>query len=856
MARGCFRAGIGLSALALLTLATTAQAVFPGAFPLRQILTADKQVPHVFVAKVEKVYPDKPAMMLTVQESLKGKYPHDKMPVSLKVEGDKKKAEVEQLLKRVEEGLPLVVFYYVPTKKIEAICVTNGTWFRLYGTEEDGKIKWEFVNLEPALHQTYHKSTEELRQVIVDFVKDKKAPPDVDTKAKPGIGPELKPKEKDKTQGRLSTSGPVFAVIPTVAIGGPLAILALLFPAVFGGALIVLRRWQIFLCTFGVLSTLWSLQVWYGVTIQDHWRMSSAALWLTMGVAALVGAVLAWRNGRKFASSGEPIEAPRKGELIVLVVLSVLGFGLFGFLVVGYGVQMLKMSPWSDFVVLFAALWLGTLYALYLRMTATHQVPVAEGDKTTEEAAPAPPAAPLLVTKWRLPPEAVVLTALAIGCGIYWFNTSETNAGMVNVEPLPSSGGTVWLLPNPARNGVSTQGFAPKVRGVVWKFEAADAGGIFSSPLVTEDRVYVGALHSAGFSNAGKMYCLDRATGKQVWAFPSKDGEDMRPGFSSPCLADGKLYFGEGMHQDANCKLFCLKADTGEKVWEFQTTSHTESSPCVADGKVYFGAGDDGLYCIDAASGKKVWHFQGLHIDCNPCVVGDRIYAASGVGDVHTVTEIFCLDARTGNPLWRSAVELPVWGSPTCMGGLVYFGLGNGNFIEDAEKPAGALLCVRASDGQRVWRSDVPNGVLSQPAVDAENVYFTSRDGHIYCADRLEGKTRWRKNLGSPILASPLLGPTVGWEAGRRPIYAIASKADPKDPAKQNQLFCLDAASGDVLWSFNLQAVAQKQPHLLSSPAMAVALTPAGQRRFLYFGAELDNLITKTAAVYCLEEQP
>src|SRR5262249_10222543 len=148
---------------------------------------------------------------------------------------------------------------------------------------------------------------------------------------------------------------------------------------------------------------------------------------------------------------------------------------------------------------------------------------------------------------------------------------------------------------------------------LVWTFRAPDKGGISSSPLVDGDRIYIAASHDSVFTSYGALYCLDRANGNLIWTF--HDDKKMKSVFSSPCSADGKVFIGEGFHQDANCKLYCLRANNGQKVWEFQTESHTESSPCVVNGKVYFGAGDDGLYCVDAATGKEVWHFPGFHID-------------------------------------------------------------------------------------------------------------------------------------------------------------------------------------------------------------------------------------------------
>ena len=80
-----------------------------------------------------------------------------------------------------------------------------------------------------------------------------------------------------------------------------------------------------------------------------------------------------------------------------------------------------------------------------------------------------------------------------------------------------------------------------------------------------------------------------------AWAFNDDNSHGMKPVFSTPCFADGRLYVGEGFHEHSACKLYCLSADKGDLLWEKKTAGHTESSPCAAEGRVFFGAGDDGL---------------------------------------------------------------------------------------------------------------------------------------------------------------------------------------------------------------------------------------------------------------------
>src|SRR5262249_8615632 len=158
--------------------------------------------------------------------------------------------------------------------------------------------------------------------------------------------------------------------------------------------------------------------------------------------------------------------------------------------------------------------------------------------------------------------------------------------------------------------------------------------------------------------------------------------------------------------------LYCIDATTGTEKWRYPTQSHTESSPCVGDGKVFFGAGDDGVLCCDANTGKQIWQYQpGLHVDASPMVIGKRLYAGSGVSRTHTTTAMFGLDTDTGKPIWRVDTELPVWSSPYIVGEHAYYGLGNGQYGMSAEKPAGSVMCVEAATGKRIWERSVADGV-------------------------------------------------------------------------------------------------------------------------------------------------
>jgi outer membrane protein assembly factor BamB len=805
--------------IGLMLIGSPAHALITVAFPLRDGLNSE----HIFLAKVEKLNPDKLTMVLKVQEDLKGKAPFRRLPIDLKGDKEAEKGEhTPKLLKRVAPDLPLVVFANKRGKKYIGFAYTNGTWFQMIGYEDPkdpANVRWAFTHFEPYLRRTFKGTTAEMRQVVIDALAGKKEPPGVDEKEQPGLGPEVSRIEDrgSRIEDRGSSySGPLFAVIPTFVIVGPLALLASLFPAVFGGAAGLLRRWLAFISIASLNSTLGMLHIFFRDKIMDTWWGSTLALSITLLLITIAGAVWAgWRFRAAVQRGQADGTPPRRGEQIVLWVLSLCCVGMALYcLFFGGGASVLLQSPWAEMLAVWVGVWVATLYTVYLRLAAR-------------------PGGPAPTT---LPIEAVILWAMVF-----------TSANLLAAN-WPRERAAVVLGTAEAGSGDSRQ-VEP-----AWIFKPTDKSGnailgrIISTPLMDGDRIYVAAAHQKGFGTFGAVYCLDRATGsKSLWAAPFDNDGDLKQVFSTPCLADGRLYIGEGFHTDSDCKLFCLDANTGEKLWDFPTSSHTESGPTVADGKVFFGAGDDGVFCLDAKTGKELWHFKGPHVDTGPAVAGKRLYAGSGYGK----HEVFCLDTDTGDEVWRVPTDLPSFGSPVVDGGQVFFGLGNGDFISSADVPAGALLCLKAHNGEQLWRFDntadaehgVGDAVHGKPAVDERHVYFGSRDHYFYCIDRQDGRFRWRQSLGSAVVASPALVTCPRCGAGT--LYAVASGG----------LVCsLDAESGHVHWTYDIAAQSGLKPQMLSSPRPVPEREDGSGRRRLYFGSGLEKPGVWTPALYCLEE--
>lgn len=178
--------GIVLTLLLAAVFARPAWAVIQVLIPL-QSLIGDSD--GIVVAKVEKVDPTRPAAVLVVTQSLKGKLPLQRLPINLT--GDEEK-HTPQLLKRLATDLPVVLCVKKQDAKTQMVLAfTNGTWFQVLGKQDGADVRWSFTHCEPYLRRTFKGTTAELEKIVADSVAGKKKAPPPNPKEPPGFGPEV-----------------------------------------------------------------------------------------------------------------------------------------------------------------------------------------------------------------------------------------------------------------------------------------------------------------------------------------------------------------------------------------------------------------------------------------------------------------------------------------------------------------------------------------------------------------------------------------------------------------------------------------------------------------------------------------
>jgi PQQ-like domain len=819
-----------LTVAILLFFTTTSFALIQYNLPLEALATDSD---FIFVAKVEKIDAQAPLVVLAVQEDIRGKVPSRRLAVNFKGDEEAKKlGHVPQLLKRLAPDLRVVVTVTKREKVYQTFVYTNGTWFQMLGQEtgNDSGIAWTLMHGEPFLRRTFKGTTAEMRQLMIDGVAGKGKLPAFNKKEPPGFGPEIPAKEKTGWRALPSnllgqSGGPLFGVIPTIGVGAPLMVLAALFPAVFGGVLLLFRQWIAFITVFSLNSTLlllnWLLNSYWPGVLRDSWVGTDAGLWFFMTLVALAGTIWAWQ--RQLARQARPdpsIDAPRATELRVLWILAAVFVLVSVMTPLVTWMSAKHYDPLTDLPsVAMGVLTLGVVVGAVYR--------------TAREYSHA--AAPLAT-------EGVMVAAILLGqVGYTAYRWSGEELG-ITTDPRASITGAA------AVGGVGL----PHFERIRWQFAPERfTGVILAAPLVHGDDVWVAAARTT--YRQGTLFCLDRADGTKKGEFIGKES-NLKQMISSPVIVDDRLYMGEGFHDDPRCRLFCVDVRDRKELWAFQTESQTEPGPCVTGGKVFFGAGNDGIYCADAATGTQLWRYppkeySGRLLRCgsSPAVLGDRLFAGSAVdrnqAQDRGETAIFCLDAISGREQWKKAVPLPVWAGPVVRDGQVIYALGNGDVLDDAEneKPAGLVLSVDPATGLEQWRCEVPNGVLDKPAVDEQQVYFGCRDGHVYCLGRHDGKLRWKKYLDAPVVAAPVIARCPGYSQTAH-VFVVSSAG---------KVACLEPNGGHSVWVLPLT---NKKAYFTATPRVAVARTDTGDRRQIIVAGAIGEVGVGRPIVFCLED--
>jgi outer membrane protein assembly factor BamB len=306
-----------------------------------------------------------------------------------------------------------------------------------------------------------------------------------------------------------------------------------------------------------------------------------------------------------------------------------------------------------------------------------------------------------------------------------------------------------WRGPN--RDNKVTDFIAPKTwpKALTQKWKVSVGNGV-ASPALVGDKVYV-------FTRQGDeevIRCLDASNGKEVWkdkytAVAVRPPASRFPGpRSSPAVAEGKVCtLGVGG------VVSCLDASTGKVVWRKDTKSwpqfYTASSPIIADGKciVYLGSRGKGeVVAYDLASGEEKWKSP----EAGPPYGSPILMTVEGTKQIVTPTDrsIVGINAADGKRLWEVPFKAKYMnGTPIVV---------DGSTVIYASAPAGGTVALRITkkgdgfEAKELWKKSQGPGQYNTPVLKDGLLFGLSgtRGTNFFCMDAKTGDVLWTDKTG------------------------------------------------------------------------------------------------------------
>jgi outer membrane protein assembly factor BamB len=272
------------------------------------------------------------------------------------------------------------------------------------------------------------------------------------------------------------------------------------------------------------------------------------------------------------------------------------------------------------------------------------------------------------------------------------------------------------------------------------------------TPVLADGRLvcHFGAMGTA---------CVDTSTGDVLWRRTLEINHIVGPG-SSPIVHDNLVIL---TCDGADIQFIAaLDLATGDPVWQTDRPPIRETNPdmrkayCTplvieAAGRVQVVIpGPQWFVAYDPANGEELWridHGSGFSMASRPIFDGSMLYLDTGFGrpQLWAVRPDGSGDVTETHVEWRQTQQVPAMSSPVMADGRIFL-------ISDG----GVASCLDATTGEVVWRERVAGQYSASPLLGAGCVYFSNHDGRTtVVAATDEFKVLAENDLDGRLMASP-----------------------------------------------------------------------------------------------------
>ena len=295
------------------------------------------------------------------------------------------------------------------------------------------------------------------------------------------------------------------------------------------------------------------------------------------------------------------------------------------------------------------------------------------------------------------------------------------------------------------------------------------------SPVIEAGRLYV------NFGTYG-VACLDTRTGVELWSRRDLQLDHQEGPGSSMILYRDLLI----CHCDGRDLQYVTGLDkqTGKTVWrtersldlsgvgDFARKAFTTPTVVEAGGVArLISPSAQGCYAYNVQDGQEQWHirYSGFSAVPRPVVWGELVYVVTDFANPHVLAVRLGGrgDITDTHLAWKHTHNGPSTPSPIVVGKLLYT-------VSDR----GILSCLEATTGDLVWRERLGGTFCASPIASGGRIYFCDREGRTSVIESGRAFQRMALNrLDQGLMASPAAGGDALYLRTRDFLYCIDNQS-------------------------------------------------------------------------------
>lgn len=280
------------------------------------------------------------------------------------------------------------------------------------------------------------------------------------------------------------------------------------------------------------------------------------------------------------------------------------------------------------------------------------------------------------------------------------------------------------------------------------------------SPLKGNPIIYSNLIYA--LPESGRLSALSMA-GELVWS-RDLNAEHM---FSAPPLAIS----GTIVAASSQGHVYAVEADSGEVRWSYQFGEEILGTPnwFEAEGEyrvVILGRKSGRIKVLSLSDGQTVLEISGrARCDGAPSIIGDQVV----FGDCNAEVYFYSLSSGELLGLTKLGGRGQIAGGVSIDGDSAFAG-----------SHGGSVYRIALKSREIVWSFDETDGpVYSTPALTGELVVFASDRGTLYCLEKSDGTTRWKREIdGAPRSVTLARNRAIVSASGVVSVYDLSSGAE------------------------------------------------------------------------------